>query len=499
MACIKRRRLAAGVAIFVFWALCGAGGWGGWPARAQSNEAKRIEMAGNLLVMRDFSAGTFKDAELDAAGRIVLRPAGAGQAPKTGIFVSPVIKTVPFTQCVISWNADTPKGTAVTVEARVQVSGVWSDWLSWGTWSTSAETGSASGRAKNLLVAIDADTLAIQGGQKAAALQLRVQLAGGSGGTSPAVRLLAAAIDGGPGGPDKSAANPQAGANAKTDRREVILAVPQYAQDLRDPAIASRICGPTSLAMVLNYYGIPVTPEEAAWGAKDYRADLFGNWSFNCAYAGSFGLDAYVAYFRSVEDIRREIQSGRPVIAAVRYKNRKDAPEDLPVLHNAPIAATDGHLVVVAGFTERDGKEYLVVNDPAAPDNQAVRRLYLAQEFERAWSKVAYVIAKRGTPLSPPRLPAMAVEGSSPETGGAAGQGKAAPAYREIHLVAEGRLIALKSELRSAIVITPQGKAEFPRLDSSTGGLIVRERYGGKGARLIAVAKNHRVYEAALP
>ncbi len=51
-------------------------------------------------------------------------------------------------------------------------------------------------------------------------------------------------------------------------------------------------------------------------------------------------------------------------------------------LTGAPISSTAGHLVVISGFT-RAGK--VVVNDPAAPNNSSVRRVYDRGQFERAW------------------------------------------------------------------------------------------------------------------
>ena len=42
---------------------------------------------------------------------------------------------------------------------------------------------------------------------------------------------------------------------------------------------------------------------------------------------------------------------------------------------------------MVRGFTWKDGVEYVIVNDAAAPDNESVRREYKANQFADAWVK----------------------------------------------------------------------------------------------------------------
>ena len=55
---------------------------------------------------------------------------------------------------------------------------------------------------------------------------------------------------------------------------------------------------------------------------------------------------------------------------------------------------------MIAGFTKR-GK--VVVNDPAAPSNSSVRRVYDRAQFERAWQHksngTVYVVRDAAHPL----------------------------------------------------------------------------------------------------
>jgi uncharacterized protein YvpB len=301
------------------------------------------------------------------------------------MYVSPIIFSTPFTELVMSWNAETPVGTTVSVEAQVQVDGHWSQWFSWGVWKTWGPAGSSQETLKDPLAKMDIDTLVLNKGKYATALRYRVRLYSNQANMTPTVKLLAATVNG-----------QHIISSVGTKKQDVVLDVPQYSQGLRDPRIAGKICSPVSVTMLLNYYGIGIIPEETAWNVIDSNQDTcaFGNWPLNCAYASIFGLKSYVAYFSSLDDLRRELINGRPVAASVRYKNNEEVPDDLPILHNAPVEATDGHLVVVRGFVQKDGKEYVMVNDPAAKDNAAVKRLYLAEEFEKAWTKLVYVVEK---------------------------------------------------------------------------------------------------------
>ena len=73
-------------------------------------------------------------------------------------------------------------------------------------------------------------------------------------------------------------------------------------------------------------------------------------------------------------------------------------PPTLRFLSNAPVGATDGHLIVVRGFTQEGD---LVVNDPAADPRkeQKIQRVYKRAEIAKTWlgraDGVAYLVAPR--------------------------------------------------------------------------------------------------------
>ena len=164
--------------------------------------------------------------------------------------------------------------------------------------------------------------------------------------------------------------------------------------------------------MILGYYGKAPTPSEYSWVARGY-ADPYvaqaaratydvgwsgtGNWSFNMAYANSRGLDAFVTRLNDLREAERFIAAGIPLAASISFGPGQ--------LSGAPIASTPGHLVVIVGFTASGA---VVVNDPAAPSNASVQRVYNRAQFEAAWlrksSGAVYVVHDAAHPL-PTRNP----------------------------------------------------------------------------------------------
>ena len=318
-----------------------------------------------------------------------------------GVYTSDTINTSPFEYLVLSWNSDTPEGTSIQVEAKVLAKTLdlnggwtetWSNWLSWGTWETFGKRASGTGATDDPVAYVDTDTLVVKGsnGETASQIQYRVTLNTGKYGVTPSVRLISGAI--------RNTLPGQGINKVFTDNPNLsnlqVLEVPQFSQMVRDPSIASSICSATSTAMILNYYGTEILPEESAWGVYDYNYDGFGNWPFNTAYASSFGYKAYVDY-STIEGLKREIYYGHPVAVSVKYKNSVNVKANLPVVDGAPIESTNGHLIVVCGFTNENGVDYIIINDSAASSNEGVRVKYRLDQFEAAWAKsgnIAYII-----------------------------------------------------------------------------------------------------------
>ncbi|MGE0706489.1 MAG: peptidase C39 family protein [Planctomycetota bacterium] len=154
--------------------------------------------------------------------------------------------------------------------------------------------------------------------------------------------------------------------------------------------LPQRACSPTSLAMLLAHHGHALSPEVVAARVHDRGGQIYGNWTFNTAFAAELGLDARVQRLAGLADLEAEVAAGRPVVISHRYEagELRGAPASLP--------RTDGHLVVVAGFTPGGD---VVVYDPAADPRvgESVRRVYARAELARSWNRIAYCArAERG-------------------------------------------------------------------------------------------------------
>jgi hypothetical protein len=162
------------------------------------------------------------------------------------------------------------------------------------------------------------------------------------------------------------------------------LAVPVLSQHGVDPALASRICSPTSVAMVLAYYGVDIGLEELAAAIHDPRHDLYGNWPRAVQVAFEHGIEGHLERFSDWEAVATRLASGTPLIASIAVVGG--------ALEGAPYRDTAGHLVVIRGL---EGGEYVIVNDPAVAAQEDGRRRYRRDQFERAWMArggTAYVL-----------------------------------------------------------------------------------------------------------
>ncbi|HEY2795102.1 MAG TPA: C39 family peptidase [Micromonosporaceae bacterium] len=165
-------------------------------------------------------------------------------------------------------------------------------------------------------------------------------------------------------------------------------------------------CSPTSVSMIAAYWKTGPSESDVAWvdptyadpeviyaarATYDHTYAGCGNWTFNIAYAGRFGLDGFVTKLRSLRDVETFVEAGIPVVLSVAFEIGEVPGADY---------RTKGHLLIVVGFTE-DGDP--VLNDPAAIDNAAVRKVFGRTEFEAAWRRasggVVYVIRPGDVPL----------------------------------------------------------------------------------------------------
>ncbi len=373
-----------------------------------------------------------------------------GFSTVTGIAVrcvaGPVVEAAPPVSALVpSWNAETPAGSWIAVEARGRVGGRWTGWYRMGVWSsggTAAERRSEGGQ-EDEYARVAVDTLLFT--RPAEAFALRIRLFARDGGEFPVIRRVSAAWS----HPAKATAEPESrsgpAARSRTEdsgaplpavapgpcpdpedpcrsgaqaipppaRHGVIGGVPCWSQ-MTFPDGGAVWCSPVCIAMTLGYWrkaaGEDVPRErtvlEAVAGVYDHAYEGYGNWAFNVAYAASAplgglpgGFDAWVAKFSSLDRIEAWIESGVPAILSVSWNQAAGRP-----LAGAPLASSAGHLTLLVGFDEAGNP---VMNEPAAPTDEGVRRTYDRGELQARWLSasggIAYLVVPRGRPV--PALP----------------------------------------------------------------------------------------------
>jgi hypothetical protein len=145
---------------------------------------------------------------------------------------------------------------------------------------------------------------------------------------------------------------------------------------LKDKNLAARVCSPSALTSVLNYYGKKVTLLETIQGVLDESAQIYGAWPLNAAFAAQHGLNAAVVRCNSIAQAEGEVYKGHPIIASIAYKEGK--------LKGASVKETKGHLVTIIGF---DAKGNVTVADSAAKTASTAIMTFDRKQFARVWIK----------------------------------------------------------------------------------------------------------------
>jgi hypothetical protein len=288
-----------------------------------------------------------------------------------GFLITPVIEIPEFTEITPSWNSKTSKDGFIELFIRIRIGENWTSFISYGKWSSDGYNVGITENQSSELVKVTEDRIIVNDDKFADAVQLKTILYG----NEPKLKLIGFST------------------NSKEEEKlsgnylKVIEGVTEISQLASGHKDCSSICSPTSLTMVLNYYKIPANLNDVAKGTFDTGSKRYGNWPQNVAYAGEQGLRAYTKSCSSINVIKNLIAKNIPVIASVCTKNDGD-------LEGAIFPFPYGHLMVVIGFEEKDGEEYIVVNDPAVNSDKEVRKSYKLNQWIKAWRHYIYVITK---------------------------------------------------------------------------------------------------------
>jgi hypothetical protein len=387
------------------------------PASAAVAEKTRTQ---HLDSSSDFSAGTeqgitvsngsFRIASEPRGTTTYVDPYGSGTRKRFdyGRWTSPWVSTgMDASSLIASWHAQTTSHNFVRIDVRTRSGGHTASWDTVATWSASTgsvhrHSGSAQADDLNTLMT---DTLVSNGSSRINQWQMRVTLFRAAGTSSTPIVSALSAVSA-----TYTKRNPRT--TSRTTMTETIeLKVPRSSQMIHsghEPQWGNggeAWCSPTSTSMVLRYWDAGPTPWAYRWtGEEDGHVDHAarytydhsyrgtGNWPFNTAYAAHYRVPGFVTRLWSLTDVERFIKAGIPVIVSVVF-----GPGELS---GAPINSTNGHLMVITGISA-GGR--VVANDPAAPSNSSVRRVYDRRQFESVWLKgsggVAYIIAPESKAL----------------------------------------------------------------------------------------------------
>lgn len=329
-------------------------------------------------VTEDLKQGVFGDLYYDS-GSLLLR-----EGSLTGTYTSPIVNTQTFDELVGSWNAITPGKSNVELKIQVRQNNEWSQWFTYGRWGFGKFNGSISNQQDDI-ARMSIDTIKLKNGLGADAFKYQIGLTRKTNeDESPLLKLVAVTM--------KFKENMIETVDLTEVNWQTDIEVPVHSQMIV-PSIGNIICSPTSLTMLLNYYGISYTPSETAAKAKDIGASLYGNWSYNVAVAGALDLEAYVSRLSSIDELKLLIAQGTPVAVSVTVKDSSQL-DGLPLRSDGESVMTypGGHLLVVRGFEVIDGIDYIIVNDPAARSDDEVHRKYKLDQFVNIWKNYVYII-----------------------------------------------------------------------------------------------------------
>jgi hypothetical protein len=380
-------------------------GWGGPAELAVGESAGTVVEAGSVRICAPVGQLSYRDPHTGETGTY-----------DYATWTSPAVPLhFAATEVIASWTASTPGRTWLQVELSGSTElGRSTGWFVLGRWAA----GDGGIRRTSVPAQADADgdvrtdRFVAAEGRGLTHWTTRVILCRPAGaGDSPELRSIGAVASRVPTAGAPVASTPSAA-------RGVVLDVPRYSQFRHAGRYrqwgggGEAWCSAASTAMVVAFWGAGPSPADCAWvdpgcphpgvvhaarGVYDHEYAGTGNWPFNTAYAGLFGLRGFVTRLRSLTDAEAFVAAGIPLVLSASFRKGQ-----VPGLSYG----TDGHLLVLVGFSA-SGQP--VVNDPASPTDAEVRKTVGRAELEAAWltgsQGVGYVIHPASVPL--PDLPGL--------------------------------------------------------------------------------------------
>jgi hypothetical protein len=314
-------------------------------------------------------------AEFDARGRQFIGFTGfsgfeksPGPNPGETMLTSPpLVARIHWDELIASWNAETPAGAYLKVEARALYPDSATKFYTLGLWSsdTNRFPRESVPYQKDQDGDVTTDTLSLN--RQAERLQARLIL-GGDNSAKPKLKFFALSLT------ETTAEFASLPPNqAAWDR---LVPVPERSQ--MKYANGNVLCSPTTVCMLLGYWAEKLNRPELGQDVPEIVDAIYdskyrgtGNWPFNMAYAGSFrGLRAYVARLSDLSELEDWLACGFPIGLSVCYDRLRG---------KGP--GPNGHLVVCVGFTSAGDP---IINDPGTSKN--VRKIFPRSNLVSAWA-----------------------------------------------------------------------------------------------------------------
>ena len=276
---------------------------------------------------------------------------------------SPLVPVAPFDRAVLSWN-----GVGHwRLEMRLRIDGALTPYYTLGVLDGEAQSSAPPPDPAGEDVHLDLDTLRVGEGRTADAFQVRAT------GTGDLTLLAVAHYRAEDCAYTEQPALPSAWGT--------VLDVPSRAQkDVEEEThIGGIVCSPTSVSMALEYHGGTYRTIDVCRAVVDGASKVYGNWPCNTGAAARLlpGSWSAVVKMTGFAEMEQEIARGFPVVLSHRWEAGD--------LSNPPILRSNGHLILVVGFTPNGD---VVVNDPAAKVDE-VRRVYRRRELFHTWQELS--------------------------------------------------------------------------------------------------------------
>ena len=298
------------------------------------------------------------------AGTITLRPQSSPQ---------------PWNLGLPSWNGTAPDDNGgFRVFIRVPYLAGWSPWLDIGYWKANLWPGGKTTAFSGGKIDIDIVQLDYYVSKWQFAIQFKRN---SSTNASPSLqRLSLFASD------SRSDQNIDYAAILNEKPAALFIPTTFLAQYRLSDEIGSRICSPTTVAMILKSYHINVDPLQFAWDTLDPYYDIFGVWPRVVQNGSEYGLRGYVTRYRTWGQAREVLAKGGRIGMSI----------------GRPLYG--GHLVMLAGFTANGDP---IVHDPAR-SNDGYGHVFNKSDLSHSWfdkGGVAYTFFPEEENTSAPAWP----------------------------------------------------------------------------------------------